>query len=218
MPPLQPIKHVSLLPFVSEINFDTAPSGTVINNHYPGVTFVALPGTMYANSGSVFSSDKLSLPPQATPDSAPNVITINKPPVFAGFNEGEGIVRATFSSPQLYVSIDVLPKIWEGGTDGPLSPAALPYLSAFGQPIELKPPQHEIRPLLGTKSVGNNQDPQFETVWQRLEFVSTSPTPDIYSIQFSCFWSNPGRPVLGLFDRLRFSHVLPLPAKTLRIE
>ena len=218
MPPLKPLVepiHISLEPFVWELDFDTVPSGTQINGHYPGVTFVAMPGTMYVNSGAVFASDKLSLPPLATADSAPNVITINKPPGFAGFNEGEGIIRATFNSPQRYVSIDVLPKIWDFA-DGPLSPAALPYLSAFGQPIELKPPQTEIRPLLGTSRIpsGNQQDPQFETVWQRIEFVSNSSTPDIYSVQFSCFWSDPGRPVLGLFDRLRFANVLPLPTRT----
>jgi hypothetical protein len=217
------VHHGPLLPFVSEIDFDTVPSGTQINNHYAGVTFVAIPvgSTIHPGliTGQVFASDKLSLPPQATADSPPNVITINKPPGFAGFNDGEGVIRATFSSPQLYVSIDVLPKIW-AVADGPLSPAALPYLSAFGQPIELKPPQHEIRPLIGTRWIPSpdQQDPQFEKTWQRIEFISQSPTPDIYSVQFSCFWSDPGRPVLGLFDRLRFSHVLPLPAKTLRVE
>lgn len=208
--------HFGPLPFVSEIDFDTVPSGTLINNHYPGVTFEATPGTMYPNSGAVLASNMLSLPPQAMPDSPPNVITINKPPAFAGFNEGEGVIRATFNSPQLYVSIDVLPKIW-GIANGPLSPAALPYLSAFGPNIAKLP--RRLEPPLGTSWIpsGNNQDPQFENVWQTIEFVSKSPTPDIYSVHFSCFWSNPGRPVLGLFDRLRFSHVLPLPRATLRI-
>jgi hypothetical protein len=48
--------HFGPLPFVSEIDFDTVPSGTLINNHYPGVTFEATPGTMYPNSGAVLAT------------------------------------------------------------------------------------------------------------------------------------------------------------------
>jgi hypothetical protein len=218
MPPVhtQPVNlqptHVSLLPFVSEIDFDTVSSGDVINSHYPGVKFDVVPvqNTQGSVSADVFASDAYD---QTRADSPPNVITVSQPPKRAGFDERSGAIRVTFSSPQIYVSIDVLPIIYTGEQLEP-DPSALPYLSAFGQTI-LLPFNKSIRPPIGTKWIpnANNQDPQFTKVWQRIEFVSTSPTPDIYSVQFSSVWaSGNGAPVFGIFDRLRFSHVLPLPA------
>jgi len=198
------------LPFVSEIDFDTVLSGDIINSHYPGVKFEAipLPNTQGTIPHNVFASDAFD---QTNADSPPNVITISQPPHGAAFNESGGAIRATFNSPQLYVSIDVRPLVQSAEHFNP-DPGALPYLSAFGEPIILISPA-EIVPKLGTMFFPlSNQDPQFTKSWRRIEFVSPSQTPNIYSVVFSCVYTGNGTSILALFDRFRFSPTLPLPA------
>jgi hypothetical protein len=196
---------------VTEINFDTVATGAVVNNKYGGVTLNAVqllnqsPG---ANFGTVYASDRYDVRSADTPR---NVITINKPPQLAGFDETGGGIQVTFSSPQLYVSIDAHPIITGGDPRNPNTNR--PYMMVFGVPIKLIPlaqlPPVQIATVsLPTLSMNPNH---FET-WQTLDFVSTSATPNIGSIIFSSSNSGYCASVYALFDRLRFAHHLPLTA------
>jgi hypothetical protein len=198
--------------FVSEIDFDSVPSGTLIDNHYHGVAFSAIalknqaPGT---NFGSVYASAAYDT---GNADSAPNVASISKPPQVAGFDEMGGGIQVTFASPQLYVSIDARPIVTAADPKNPNSNT--PYMKIYGVPIVLIPPAHLPAPLLATVNLPPaSANPNFAS-WQTLDFVSTSPTANIGSIVFSSSNSGIGASVYALFDRLRFAHHLPL-TKTL---
>jgi hypothetical protein len=199
-PPTQP------LPFVAEIDFDVVPPGTVINAHYGGVTFegVALNNPSPSqNFKNVFASSQYD---QALADSPRNVITIIPSAQSASFNDQGGGVLATFGSPQLYVSIDVRPVIDETEFLEPL-PTSVPYLEIFGTPIRLATATNEtVFPRIATVYGTTTEQ------WQRLGYFSTSPTPNIGAVLFSCHFSGIGAPVFSLFDRFRFSAHLPLPA------
>src|ERR1700743_472617 len=76
--------------FVTEIDFDSVASGTVVNNAYRGVALNAVPlknTTPVAGFGSVSASNGADPSNQGSP---PNVVTINKPPQAAGFNDSVG--------------------------------------------------------------------------------------------------------------------------------
>jgi len=197
----QPVSSVTnwLSGLATEIDFDSVPSGTVINNAYTGsgVTFetVAL--------GNVFASDRV-----LNADTASNVITIAPPPQLAGFHEGQGGIRVTFKTPQLFVSINAHPIL----TDDDPSQAGTntPYLKVFGAPIQLPNQMHAPAPLLAWFNFPlSSMDPNYES-WRTISYVSTSPTPDIASVILSCSYSGIGAPVYVLFDTLRFAHKLPI--------
>jgi hypothetical protein len=197
--------------FVTEIDFDSVASGTVVNNAYRGVALNAVPlknPTPGAGFGSVYASNGAD---PGNQDSPPNVVTINKPPQAAGFNDSVGGIQVTFTSPQLYVSIDTRAIVTAADPRNPNSNA--PYMEIYGVPIQLIPPAHLPPALIATVSLAPlAANPNFES-WQTLDFVSTSPTPNIGSIIFSCSSSGAvGASVYALFDRLRFAHHLPLTA------
>jgi hypothetical protein len=195
----------------TEIDFDTVPSGTVINNEYRGVTIqaVAINGQL-ANSGNVFASNRYDT---TDADSSPNVVTISQPPQIAGFDEVAGGIQVTFDNPQLYVSIDVHPII--GGMDraGPIT--NIPYMQVFGVSIQLPQGKKLPPPLIATLTLPPfSANPNFES-WQRLDFVSTSTAPNIGSIIFSSSHNGIGASVYALFDRLRFAKHLPISGAVL---
>jgi hypothetical protein len=198
-----PLSPAWLAGLVTEIDFDFVSSGTVINNQYArfGVTFEAvtlsntLPG---ANFGSVFAAKD----PFA--ETSPNIIAISQNG--SAFHEGQGGIRATFSSPQLFVSIDALPIFSD---DDPSDPNTnTPYLLVFGLPIYQPAPYPPIWPEIARITFPVwNKAPNFQS-WQTMDYVSTSPTPNIGSIIFSSSYSGIGEPVYAVFDRLRFAHEL----------
>jgi hypothetical protein len=189
-----------------EIDFDTVPSGFVVNNHYPGVTFEAVPlknPSPPANFGSAFASDAY---PRALADTPPNVVTIFPPPQSPAFNESGGGILVTFASPQSYVSIDALPIPDETEE---YNPSVSPYLEVNGVAIQLI--NRKIVPHLATVYFPAAPGSADFTKWHRMEFLS--PTQNIGSVMFSCSSNNGvGAPVYALFDRLRFSAHLPVLA------
>ena len=170
------------------IHFDSVASGTVINTHYPGVTFGCLDGTasnectgnIYAAAGGVLA------------ESSPNLVGLS--PTAAFFDNTMGIITATFSAPVSSVSIDAN---WFGNSEL-TSGTADPYLSAYGSTDN----------LLGTAWYPGAGTPHEITMtsagWDLLSLSDS--TNDIYSIQFSSSF-DPGSfaNVLGYFDNLSFS-------------
>jgi len=200
---------VHFLPIISEINFDVVPSGTVVNAHYPGVTLQAVPlknQNPGPNFGSVFASSAFD---QHMADTPPNVVTIDGPPHAAGFDEAGGGIRATFVSPQSYVSIDARPIVYTGEFLKP-DPSAVPYMSIYSVPIKLLNNMQLVHLIATAYFPLSTVDQHFES-WQRIQFSSSSPTPDIGSVVFSSVNAGVGAPVYGLFDRLRFCPHLPAP-------
>jgi len=185
----------------TEIDFDSVASGTVIDTAYTGsgVTFSS-------NAGSVYASDGYDT---SDADSPPNVITISKPPQAAGFDESGGWIRANFTTPQLFVSIDAHPIF--SGDDPKKAGTNTPYLKIFGVPIVLPPPINQgPAPLLAWFNFPlSSMDPNYQS-WHTISYVSLSPTPNIGSVVFSSSHSGTGEPVYALFDRLRFAHQLPI--------
>ena len=128
-------------------------------------------------------------------ESPRNVISINDVHLSAQTNTitpffgGDfGGIRATFTKPQKFVSIDALPSVppESGGT-----PVARPFLQTFDAQ------DHVIDTIFG--------DPNNET-WQRLESLSSSV--NISSAVFSTEPSNGGVQVSAAFDRLVFAEFL----------
>jgi hypothetical protein len=194
---------------VSEIDFNSVKSGDVIDNTYTqyGVTFdaVSLNNQMLGSHiGSVFASNIYNVANSDPLDTTgpENVASIIKPTQNAGFDDTAGGIRVRFDAPQLYVSIDVRPII--SAADRTAVGNNRPYLLVFGMPPAVgHPPMMAMRlsPLA-------TSDPKFET-WQTMDFLSTSATPDIGSIVFTCSHTTPVPSVFGLFDRLRFGQHLP---------
>jgi hypothetical protein len=196
---------------VTEIDFDTVASGTVVNNKYGGVTLNAVPllnQSPAAKFGSVYASDRYGVSGADTPV---NVVTINRPPQLVGFDETGGGIQVTFASPQLYVSIDAHPIVTGGDPRNPNTNR--PYMMVFGVPNKLIPPARLPPVQIATVSLpARSMNPNHFETWQTLDFVSTSATPNIGSVIFSSSNSGYGASVYALFDRLRFAHHLPLTA------
>lgn len=99
-----------------QINFDDVPSGTVIDNSYPGVTF----GCVVCGSGHAYTRDMNAFG-STTAVSEPNVITLIGPPgstdtnasSLTSFNAKYGAVTVFFATPQRTVSIQARPRfLW----------------------------------------------------------------------------------------------------------
>jgi hypothetical protein len=203
-----PLSPAWLAGLVTEIDFDFVSSGTPINNEYArfGVTFDAVLLNSPGSNGSVFAAKNLFA------ETSPNVISIDQNG--SAFHEGQGGIRATFNSPQLFVSIDALPIFSD---DDPKDPNTnTPYLLVFGMPIYQPPPFPPIQQQLARISFPIwNKAPNFES-WQTMDYVSTAATPNIGSVIFSSSYSGIGEPVYAVFDRLRFAHQLPF-TKTVEV-
>jgi len=186
---------------VTEIDFNSVPVGTTIDTHYTaeGVTLKLISTT---GAGGVVTANTASV---ADPDdpkgSASNVI--------GGFKDDQAIIRATFKHPQIYVAIDARPEVVSTEFFTPAESDSKPFLNIFGLPSVLP---HHKPPLLATIPFPlMATDSNFES-WQTMDFLSTSSTPNIGSIEFSCHFTGSGAPVNGFFDLLRFAHHLPLSA------
>ena len=109
------------------------------------------------------------------------------------------------------MGIDVKPEVITTEYEEPDS-SSIPFLKILGLP-----PVHGSAPVLATiNSPLQTTDTNFES-WQTMDFLSTSPTPNIGGIEFSCHFAGSGTtkigaPVYALFDLLRFAHHLPVSA------
>jgi hypothetical protein len=153
-------------------------------------------------AGSVVTLNTLSVAdPNDPKGSASNVI--------GGFKDDQATIRATFKHPQIFVAIDARAQVVTTEFFDPAEADSKPFLNIFGLPSVLP---HHKPPLLATIPFPlTTPDPNFET-WQTMDFLSTSVTPNIGSIEFSCHFTGSGAPVNGFFDLLRFAHHLPLTA------
>ena len=183
---------------VTEIDFNSVPVGMAIDTHYADVTF-----ELVDKSGaieSVVTAVDLYDPDPNDPKGSASL-------VIGPFNDLEkGIVRATFKHPQLYVAIDVKPEVVTTEFFKP-DPSSIPFLKILGLP--------PVFPVLATINFPlQTTETNFES-WQTMDFLSTSPTPNIGGIEFSCHLAGSGTtpvgaPVYARFDLLRFAHHLPL--------
>jgi hypothetical protein len=148
-------------------------------------------------TGSVITTGTASVPdPNDPKGSASNVI--------GGSKEDDGIIRAIFAHPQLYVAIDARPEVVTTEFFKP-DPSSIPFLNILGLP-----PAIGSAPVLATINFPlQTTDGNFES-WQTMDFLSTSTTPNIGSIEFSCHFAGTAAPVNAFFDLLRFAHHLPL--------
>jgi hypothetical protein len=83
------------------INFDDVGSGTVINNHYAGVTFTKLLNGV--DGGNVFANGAFP----NTAESPANVVSVFGT-TYPGFDNRYGTIHAAFDEAQATVSVDVL--------------------------------------------------------------------------------------------------------------
>jgi hypothetical protein len=193
--PLHPVN----LTVVEEIDFIVA-TNTVINTHYPAVTFQAVP-LPNTNTFPGFGDVRAVLDPALHRI----VITPNAPNTLPPFDESGGGILAKFQTPQLYVSIDAQPTISAMDQDE-IDPNTRPYLSVFGVAPAVP---HLKPPLLATVPFPlANTDANFES-WQSIQYLSPSLTPNIGSILFSSARIATGASVYTVFTRLRFSTSLP---------
>ena len=120
------------------INFDTTPggaaiaAGTNVSSTYAseGVTFSVIPCSLgvsclyYAGTAPVAAN--IISPYAASPPNVIGISAIANVPFISAINEQAGILKATFSTPQSSVSIDVYPVFLDS-----LDNSAAPYLKAF---------------------------------------------------------------------------------------
>jgi hypothetical protein len=179
----QPIKQP--LPSSVTIDFDNSPggavaSGSIVDSTYAsaGVTFTCV---------SCMSGHAYAL--QAA--TGGNAVSLFAPPSVPVFDARYGAVRATFSTPRRWVSIEatpVLPPEWT------VTPAAKPWLEAFDASNNL---------------IGSVQYYPFgynDVGWGTAQTLTvTSTSSNIAYVQFSSQPPNSGTPVYGQFDNLRFN-------------
>ncbi len=176
-----------------QINFDDVADGTIVNTHYPGVTFsnpLHATSNIFARAGSGFAP------------SSPNIVSVFRPPALAPFDARDGAVDATFATPVGSVSIDARPV-------APLeflTPLTRrPFLQAFDSAGNLIATVYYAGTLPNTVSgVG-----PMETL------TVTSTGNNIARVRFSS--QNPGNPptvppTYGMFDNLRFDRIFSLAA------
>ncbi len=170
------------------INFDDVLDGTVVDTFYAarGVTFTnPVGGSVYARDGSGFAP------------SPPNVVSIFQtglPDFYAFF----GAVDATFSTPQLTVSIDARPV----STFEPLgTPFNRPFLEAYSGATFLGRVLYQGALPTGVREVGPTETLTF-----------TSATANITRVRFSVQQNQGGPRISGLFDNLSFSATNCTPA------
>jgi hypothetical protein len=151
------------------INFDDVPNGTVLNTQYAGVTFSKSVGNSYVTSHSQAPS-----PPHMVP-------------------ADDRFVTATFSTPQLTVSIDVRPGVRYEFVESVTAGFEKPYLKVYAGSTFLG----EAR-FAGPLPTGNAAP---GLTVETLTFTSSSA--NITRVQFGGS-TKFGEGVYGLFDNLRF--------------
>jgi hypothetical protein len=193
---------------VTVIDFDTVPSGTIVDAHYQsyGVTFKARSNSLAINH--VYAS---ALDP--TPDTRPNVITLHKPTAAVGFDDTTGWIDVTFSELQQFVAIDTqaIPGVENMGMLG----NNRPYMEVFGDPIQLPGGQQLWSTLATVPSPLGPLDPGFRD-WQQIPFLSTAATANIRRVSLSCS-RTAGQFVYACFDHLQYAHSFPSNFRLVRV-
>lgn len=170
------------LPSVTSIHFDDVAAGTLLNNHYSGVT---LSNPVPGSDGNVYA---LSSPLAA---SAPNVVGIrdSSGTLDAFYDARFGAVKAQFAKPQVSVRIDALP-VLPPEYLGPVQNQ--PFLEAFD------PAGNFLGEVLYPYAYGSAQYGS----WATLTFTWASA--NIGSVIFSSQNDYPGTThVYGAFDNLQ---------------
>ena len=168
------------------ISFDDVASGTVINNHYPGLRFTNELG------GNVVVRSSTRAP------SSPNAVSISTTSPDGAFDARIGAVDVFFATPMRSVSIDVRPV---GPPSGNLTPlVSRPYIQAFDVNFNYLGTVYYAGPL--PTNCCSDTGPT-----ETLTFVSASNTNDIAAVLFTS--QGPGtnavnQPTLGIFDNLRY--------------
>jgi len=174
--------------FATLINFDDVANGTVINNHYAGVTFSNPlgPADIYARTSSVNNSPS-------------NVVSVFQTGIPA-FDARFGAVEVLFSQAQKFVSIDAAilraPEGFGNPTNYPkleIYDSALHFLTAVAWNFNLTP-----QPGAGGLSA-----------FQTLSF--DAGTNNIGKVRFLSGQPNGGPSNFGYFDNLNYT-VVPVPA------
>lgn len=163
------------------INFDDVPGETVINTHYPGLTFTNPIG------GNVVARNGLGNAP-----SSPNVVCITNQGDTPYFDAEFGAVDVHFATPMKVVKIDTAP-VAPAEFLTPLT--KLPFLQAFDANTNLLATVYYSGPL-PTNSF------QLGPV-QTLVYSSTST--NISYARFSVQNPAGATPTYGIFDNLRYS-------------
>jgi hypothetical protein len=176
------LTHQTVVAVPLTINFDDVADGTVIDTHYPGLTFANPIG------GSVFARNGFGFAP-----SAPNVVALSATglPIF---DASQGAVDVTFSAPQIGVSIDARPV-------GPVEFLGIllnrPFLEAYSGST----PATFLGRVLYTGTLPTGCC--FE-VGPTETLTFNSPTANIARVRFSSQQSQSSLHTWGLFDNLRF--------------
>jgi hypothetical protein len=177
--------HLHHLSLSTTIDFDkdpggaTIPSGAVINQMYPGVTFSCVSGTgqeVYAHSASDAAT-------------APNVVSVPGACFGQWFDSRMGAVKAQFEHPVQSVKIDAKPVLLPEHV-GPITNK--PFLEAFDSTGKFL--GEVLYPL-------NYGDPDYGN-FRTLEFKS--PTANIAYVLFSS-QHHQDPPVYGEFDNLAYT-------------
>jgi hypothetical protein len=208
------------LAFAGQINFDDVANGSVIDTHYPGVTF----GCVVCGSGHGYARDMASFG-STTAASEPNVVTLIGPPgssdtnasVLTSFNGRFGALTVSFAVPQRTVTIFARPQL-------PLeyfgSGLNKPYLEAYSSTTQNGSTflGRVLYPLdFGQGGYCTNAGSACGGPWLPLTFTSSSD--NIVSLRLSSQISQGGPNVYADFDNLSFETtpppVLPAPEATL---
>jgi hypothetical protein len=183
------------------INFDDVPSGTVVDTHYPGVTF----GCVVCSSGHAYARDMNTFG-SSTAASGLNVVSLVDPgsSTVTSFDARNGAVTATFAAPQRTVSIDARPQL-------PLeflgTATSKPFIEFYSSATQ------NASTLIGRVYYPLNfGDPGFcqpatsacGGTWQTLSYTSASD--NIVSIRLSSQYNSANPPVYADFDNLRFEN------------
>ena len=193
--------HPPRIPRVTTIDFD------VDTNNNPIADGTKLDVVQpYASWGVTFSAD-LGGPPghvfarkDLGAETPPNVVSVNDVNLTAHYNASVGAVRATFSTPQRWVSIDTLPQT---AVEALGCTYNQPYIAAFDVNGNYLPNSEVVYPIPYCDASGN-RNPAWGASWYSLQ-IAERPTADIGSVEFSVQVTQQGFSVFALFDHLRFS-------------
>jgi hypothetical protein len=193
-----------------QINFDNVPSGTIIDNAYPGVTL----GCIVCGSGHAFARDMSSFG-SSTAATDPNVITLIGPPgsgdtnasSLTSFDGRFGAVTVVFATPQKTVSIQARPQLpleFLGSVNNK------PYMEVYSSTTQNSSTLlgRVLYPLnYGTGGYCTTGNGGCGGPWQTLTF--TSPSDNIVSMRLSSQTSQGGSFVYADFDNLTFETTPP---------
>jgi hypothetical protein len=179
------------------VDFDHDPAGnpiadgTIVDNVYAawGVTFsgsLCTPGVGCTNGHAYARADF----------AGNNIVTPVPPGLIAQFDEGSGVVRADFTTPRTWASVDVTPIIPNEALTPP-SDAQKPWFEAYDASNQVIPPRIYFPFTFSSAGPGwySQQTLKANTGTANIKAVRFSVVPGVGS----------ATPVWGIFDNLRFN-------------